>query len=75
MCLLLAAGSIGVIRGEGFLNGPVTFGTGDQAHPGGAKSFATFTLGGTAGNAVNTQSIPKVTTVSTGGTSISVASL
>lgn len=63
LCLLLIAGSIASSYGDGFHHGPVSFGPGDQDHPGGGKSFTTFTLGGNSGNTVSVQSAPKVTTL------------
>ncbi|OQR71853.1 hypothetical protein BIW11_10735 [Tropilaelaps mercedesae] len=67
LCILSIAGAIATIHAEGFQNGPVTFGSGDQAHPGGAKSFSSITLGGTGSVTINTQPTPKVTTLPAAG--------
>ncbi|XP_028966690.1 MAGE-like protein 2 [Galendromus occidentalis] len=48
-------------RSEGFHNGPVTFGS-DLAHPNGAKSYATITLGASGALNSNTASRNAVTT-------------
>lgn len=71
MCFLLIAGCIVSINGDGFHNGPVTFGSGNQDHPGGAKSFSTFTLGGS--HTVNTNAVPKVSTVTTQGMKLTIS--
>ncbi|XP_022700670.1 E1A-binding protein p400-like [Varroa jacobsoni] len=62
LCILLAANAISIIRAEGFFNGPVTFGSGDQAHPGGGKSFASVTLGGAGDTATSIQRDSKIST-------------